>query len=93
MEYAKLIRGEAEIAPRVLRDGAYTTYNPPAELLKAHGYKPIQYTAPPETAPGCIAVPGWRDTGEIILQTWTQEPEDDISDVEVLNILLGGAAT
>ena len=90
MEYGKLIHGEVDFAPRMLREGDYTTYNPPVEMIKEHGYKPIQYTASPETAPGFIAVPGWNETEEAILQTWTIEPEGDIPDSEVLGILLGG---
>ena len=38
-----------------------------------------------------MAVPGWEETEEEIVQTWTVEPEGDISDAEALEILMGGA--
>lgn len=91
MTYAKLINGELVAAPRRIRLETHTVFNPPAELLEEQGYKPVRYTEPPEVEEGFVAVPGWEETEEEIVQTWTVEPEGDISDAEALEILMGGA--
>lgn len=90
MTYAKLIEGQIVFAPRKIRGPEYTTYNPPAEMLIEAGYKPVTYTDPPEVEEGYVAVPGWEETEEAIVQTWTVEPEGDISAEEALEILMGG---
>ena len=90
MYYAKLIDSELVFAPRKLRGGENTVYNPPAALLEAEGYKPVVYTEAPAVEEGCRAVCGWTETADKILQTWTAVPEGDISDAEALEILLGG---
>ena len=91
MNYAKLIDGTLVPAPRKLRNGDYVTYNPPVAMLEEHGFKPVRHTDPPEVEEGFVAVPGWEETEEEIVQTWTVEPEGDISDAEALEILMGGA--
>ena len=73
MNYAKLINGQIHYAPRKLRLETVTVYNPPAELLISEGYKPVRYTDPPQTDPGWIAVPGWTETTDEIVQVWTVE--------------------
>lgn len=71
MKYAKLIDDEIVYAPRKLRGPKYTIYNPTPEQLLEFGYKPVRYTEPPETEPGYIAVEGWTETADEIVQTWT----------------------
>lgn len=90
MNYAKLIDGNIAYSPRHISVGEYVVYNPASEMLTAAGYKPVTYADPPEVEPGYIAVPGWVETDEAIVQTWTVEPEGDVSDAEALDILLGG---
>lgn len=90
MQYAKLIDGEIQYAPRKVQNGAYIVYNPAAALLTALGFKPVRFTQPPEAEQGSVAVFGWTETEAEIVQTWTTEPEGDISDAEALEILMGG---
>lgn len=88
--YGKLINGIIVFVPRHIPMGEYVVYNPTPEMLVEAGYKPVIYTDPSETEPGWITVPGWTETADEIVQTWTVEPEGDISDAEALDILLGG---
>ena len=88
--YAKLIDGTISPAPRVLVRGGQRIYNPPAEVLAAAGWKLVVYTDAPEVEAGFAAAAGWTETAEVIVQTWTVEPEGDIPDAEALEILLGG---
>ena len=90
MKYVKLIDGSISYAPRsVLVDGNWVG-NPPAEVLEAEGYKPVRYTEAPAVEPGYIAVPGWEETGEEIVQTWAVEPEpDEISEERAYRIITG----
>ena len=90
MTYAKLIDGEVFFASRRILNGASVIYNPPVAVFAALGYKPVIFTEAPEVEEGYVAVPGWTETEEEILQTWSVEPEGDIPDAEVLDILLGG---
>ena len=94
MNYAKLINGQIHYAPRKLRLETVTVYNPPAELLIAEGYKPVKYTDAPEVNPGWIAVPGWEETAEEIVQVWTVElapVTEDEALVRFSNELTGAA--
>ena len=77
MTYAKLVNGKPEYAPRRIIYEGMQVFNPSGEKLLALGYKPVVYTEPPETEPGFIAVPGWTETEEDIVQTWTVEEEPD----------------
>lgn len=90
MRYAKLIAGEISFAPRKLRSGDTVVYNPPVALLLEQGYKPVRFTEAPGAEEGFRPVSGWTESETEILQTWTMEPEDEISDNEALEILLGG---
>ena len=83
MMYAKLINGNLQPAPNPIYIEPYWVGNPTPEMLIAEGYKPVVYTDPPETEPGYIAVPGWTETAEEIVQTWTVEFEP-ISEGEAL---------
>lgn len=73
MNYAKLIDGAIVYAPRKLPVGEYTVYNPTPEMLTEAGYKPVVYTDPPVVAEGFVAVPGWEEQADEIVQTWTVE--------------------
>ena len=46
MEYAKLMDGSIFFAPQVIVHDTQRIYNPPAELLTLHGFKPVQFTEP-----------------------------------------------
>ncbi len=99
MKYAKLIEGEIVLASRKMateiEGDPYVVYNPPLEMLSAYGYKPVNYTDPPDDPPqGYIYAPGWEEQADAIVQTWTLvEAPDDISDSEALKIILGGRAS
>lgn len=91
MRYAKLIENEIQYAPNPILIDDRQIGNPPAELYLEQGYKPVTYTDPPETDPGYVAVPGWEDDGEAIIQTWTIEEEpDDVDSERAMQILFGG---
>lgn len=90
--YAKLINGAFIAAPSKLHVGRTIVYNPSAAQYLADGWKPVIYTAEPETAPGYYAEPSWVDDGDSIVQTWTivEEPADmNIPDDEAFAILIG----
>lgn len=91
MKYAKLENGLLCPAPNPIRVGDIWYGNPPAQTLRARGYKPVRYTAAPEPEAGFTAVPGWEEQEEALVQTWTLEPEDELTEAELLSILLGGA--
>ena len=88
-DYAKLIDGGIVFATNPVRFGELLIGNPQAEIYAALGFRPVLYTVPPEAGPGWIAVPGWTETEDRIEQTWTLEPEGEISNAEALDILLG----
>lgn len=73
MKYAKLIDGAIIFAPRGLPVGEFVVYNPTPEMLTDAGYKPVRYTDPPVVAEGFMAVPGWEEQAEEIVQIWTVE--------------------
>ncbi len=102
MDYARLNNGEIQFAPKRLptqieQDGVmvdFIVFNPTPEMLTNAGYAPVIYTDAPDDAPeGYIYVPGWDQTDEGILQTWTLEEDpyaDEISAEEALGIITGG---
>lgn len=71
MIYAKLIDGHIQYAPKKIKDGDTVIYNPPAEVLLEEGYLPVRTTRPPDVEEGYIAVSGWEQTEDEIVQTWT----------------------
>ena len=83
MTYAKLINNTLTLAPNPIVVGDRQIGNPPAEVYTEQGYKPVRYTDPPVVAEGFVAVPGWEETAEEIVQTWTVE-EVPITDEEAL---------
>lgn len=89
--YAKLINGSLQHAPNpILHDGLWYG-NPPGYVYESEGYKPVTYTAPPQTDTGYIAVPGWQETAESIVQIWTVETEpDEVGADRAMEILFGG---
>lgn len=82
MRYAKLINQYPQFAPNPILHNGLWYGNPPADVYLAEDYKPVRYTDPPEPEPGYIAVPGWEETPEAIVQTWAVEPEPDEVDGE-----------
>ncbi len=90
MNYAKLLNGSISFAPNpILHDGLWIG-NPPAEVYLEAGFKSVRYTNPPEPEPGYIAVPGWVETAEEIVQVWTVEEEpDEISEERAYRIITG----
>lgn len=82
MKYAKLINQYPQFAPNPILYAGVRIGNPPAEVLEAEGYKPVRYTEAPAVEPGFVAVPGWEETTEEIVQMWTVEEEPDEVDGE-----------
>lgn len=90
MKYAKLINFRPSFAPNPIVIDDVRIGNPPASLLLEQGYKPVRYTEAPTPEPGYIAVPGWTETAEEIVQTWTVEPEpDEIPEDRAYRIITG----
>lgn len=91
MRYAKLIEGELIFAPNpILVDGNWMG-NPPGSIYEADGYKVVRYTDPPTVEPGYIAVPGWDEEEDEIVQVWSIEEEpDEVDDARAMEILFGG---
>lgn len=66
-------------------------YNTPEEYLAA-GYKPVEYTEPPEAPEGYYYESGWEEQTDAVVQTWTLIPlPDDIDEAEAYDIIFGGA--
>ncbi len=92
--YAKLIDNNLIVAPRRLIVGDMQFYNAtPAQYLE-QGWYPIAYTDPPSDPPTDYEwESGWEFDDNTIIQTWVLVPLDpnrDLDDAEILNILLGG---
>lgn len=91
MKYAKLNDGSISYAPNPILHNGLWYGNPAASVYEAEGYKPVTFTEPPETEEGYIAVPGWTETEEAIVQTWAVETEpDEVDDARAMAILFGG---
>ena len=73
MNYAKLIDGAVVYAPNPIIVGDRQIGIPPGDVYIEQGYKPVRYTDPPVVAEGYVAVPGWEEQAEEIVQTWTVE--------------------
>lgn len=91
MNYAKLIDGNLVYAPNPILHNGLWYGNPPAEVYLAEGYKPVRYTEPPAAESGCRPVETWTETEEALVQGWTLEPAGELTEAEILDILLGGA--
>lgn len=83
MDYAKLINGQPVYAPRKVRYGDYWVYNPPENILLELGYKPVQYTDPPEVPAGYHLEESWTEDQEKILQVWSLVPDPEPDPEEV----------
>lgn len=93
MEYAKLIDGYPVYAPNPIIVDGKRIGNPPPEVYRANGYKPVNYTEQPEPPGVGHWEETWTETGEAVVQGWSWHvatDEDEISDSEALNILSGG---
>lgn len=91
MNYAKLINNELQMAPKKIQSENTVVYNPPVEMLEAHGYKPVIYTEAPEPPEGYYVVSGWEELEDGIYQVWYfEEKSDEVDAEEALEILLGG---
>lgn len=91
MAYGKLINNELQYAPNPIVIGDRQIGNPPGEVYLEQGYLPVTYTDPPVVEPGFVAVPGWEEQDEAIVQIWTVEEEPDEIDAErAMDILFGG---
>ena len=73
-----------------IQDGENIVTNPPAEIITAHGFKPlIEEDKPIDT--GYTYSPVWSQTDENIVRSWVAgEETDEISDSEALSIITGG---
>lgn len=92
--YGKLENHNLIIAPKRLIVGDTQIYNAPASLYLEQGWYPIVYTDPPYDPPVDYEwESGWAMENETITQEWVLvplDPDRDLGDAEVLNILLGG---
>lgn len=73
--YAKLIDGAIQWAPKKIKDGDTTTYNPTVEMLGALGYLPVTATDPPEAPEGYYAESYWEEQDDTIVQMWRMVEE------------------
>lgn len=90
MKYAKLLDGKPVFAPNPIRHNGLWYGNPPGEVYLSEGYKPVRFTEAPTPEPGYIAVPGWEETEEEIVQMWTEEPEpDEVDEARAYRIITG----
>lgn len=90
--YGKLQDGSLIVAPKRLPGDGTIVYNPPAEMYLAQGWKPVEYTEAPEPPAGYTYEPGWEETDEAIVQTWTLvELPDEVDEAEAFDIIFGGA--
>lgn len=90
MKYAKLINNSIVYAPNPIIVDDRQIGNPPGEVYVAQGYKPVTFTDPPETEPGYVAVAGWTETEEAIVQTWTIEEITELDGDQAMQYLFGG---
>ena len=89
--YGKLIEGNLQIAPKKLNGDGVVVYNPPAEMYLEQGWKPVEYTDPPEAPSGYYYESGWEEQTDAIVQTWALTPlPDDIDEAEAYDIIFGG---
>lgn len=91
MTYAKLINNTLSLAPNPIHIGTRWRVNPPASVYEAEGYKQVRYTDAPAVETGFVAVPGWREDEDEIVQTW-EIVEAEVDPAEAMEILFGGGA-
>ena len=76
MRYGKLIDGEIHFSPRIVIYNGKRISNPRPAILLALGYKPVQFTDPPEVSAGYVLEESWTETDEEIIQVWNLVPEE-----------------
>lgn len=95
MKYARLLGGSPQYAPNPLHYGSIWRCNPPEQIYRAQGYKPVQPAELPEIPEGYDLRSVWTETEEALVQQWVLEPrpaEEELTPEEALTILTGGAA-
>lgn len=94
MNYAKITDGHIQFAPKKIKDGDSTIYNPTAEVLEAHGFKQLVVDAMPEVPDGYHTEPVYADTGDAVHQSWelAEDTKETSYEAEILQILMGESA-
>lgn len=95
MRYVKLIDSYPQYAPNPILHAGLWYGNPPGEVYLAEGYKPVIYNEQPEPLGMGWWIETWEETAEAIIQGWAWHEaidEDEISDSEALNVLIGGGS-
>lgn len=93
MRYAKLIDGSISYAPNPILHAGLWYGNPPGSVYEAEGYKTVRYTDQPEPLGNGWWMETWSETEDAIVQVWNWHEatdEDEISDTEALELLMGG---
>ena len=92
--YGKLQNHNLVIAPSRLIVGDNQVWNADASLYREQGWYPIEFTEPPYDPPTDYEwESGWVVENDTITQEWVLVPLDpnrDLDDSEILEILLGG---
>ena len=90
--YGKLNDGNLTIAPRKLNGDGVAVYNPPAEMYRAQGWKPVEFIDPPDAPEGYAYDEAWEEQEDAIVQTWVLVPlPEEVDDAEAFDIIFGGA--
>lgn len=95
MNYAKLINNYLSYAPNPIIVDGVRIGNPPPEVYAEHGYKPVHWADQPEPPGVGLWIETWTETDEAIVQSWKWNEatdEDEISDTEAMDMLLGGGS-
>lgn len=91
MVFGKLTGGEIAFAKRAVEYNGELVKHPTDDILRALGFLEVQFTEQPEAPEGYEYAPTWAEDGGVIVQGWELSPlDDEITDEEALNILLGG---
>ena len=72
MRYGKLIDGNLEYAPSMLKDEGIWYVPPTVEILKKNGYKVVEETTPPEAKEHYSYTFVWKEKRNKIVQEWTE---------------------
>ena len=83
MRYATLVDGNLIFAPNPINVNGDYVGNPDAATHAAQGYKPVQFTDPPEAPAGFHYEPTWTETEDEIVQGW-ELVEEPITEDEAL---------
>lgn len=92
MVFGKLIDGAASFAKRIVEYHGETVEHPSDEILVDLGFLPVVFAMQPEAPEDFTYEETWTEENGELVQGWELVPaDDDISDSEVIEILLGGA--